>query len=100
MGSIDCLAGIMSCQTKACQHRASSRRREWHLRGAIVYGDNMPLFDAHPQVFAYERKLDAKRIVVINIFSAEPVELDLPADYRDAPDGHDFHAWRINQWHP
>ncbi|HJV24701.1 MAG TPA: alpha-glucosidase [Aromatoleum sp.] len=46
----------------------------------IVYGDYLPLFDDHPQLFAYERRLGDERIVVINNFSGETVELDLPPE--------------------
>jgi len=46
----------------------------------MVYGDYLPLFADHPQVFAYERRLGDERLVVINNFSGEPVELALPAE--------------------
>lgn len=49
-------------------------------RPVIVYGDYRPLFEAHPQVFAYERRLGAERIVVINNFTSDPLELELPPD--------------------
>jgi oligo-1,6-glucosidase len=52
-------------------------------RPVIVHGDYRPLLDAHPQVFAYERQLGDQRIVVINNFSGQLVELELPADLRD-----------------
>ncbi|NMG75939.1 glycoside hydrolase family 13 protein [Aromatoleum diolicum] len=52
---------------------------------AIVHGDYRPLFEAHPQVFAYERRLGDERIVVINNFTAQPVELELPAGLRGIP---------------
>ncbi|MDO9598220.1 MAG: alpha-glucosidase [Azoarcus sp.] len=51
-------------------------------RAAIVHGDYQPLFDAHPQVFAYQRRLGDERIVVINNFSPEPVALDVPEELR------------------
>ncbi|PKH04284.1 glucohydrolase [Psychromonas sp. MB-3u-54] len=44
----------------------------------IVYGDYQPLFAEHEKVFAYQRQLGNKRVVVINNFSAEPLELTLP----------------------
>lgn len=44
----------------------------------MVYGDYQPLFAEHTKVFAYQRKLGNKRIVVINNFTAEPVTLALP----------------------
>lgn len=48
-------------------------------RAAMVHGDYRPLFESHPQVFAYERRLGEERIVIINNFTAEAVELELPA---------------------
>ncbi|NMF98184.1 alpha-glucosidase [Aromatoleum toluolicum] len=51
-------------------------------RAAMVHGDYRPLFEAHPQVFAYERKLGGECIVVISNFFAEPVELELPDGLR------------------
>ena len=49
-------------------------------RAAMVHGDYRPLFESHAQVFAYERRLGDERIVVINNFTSETVELELPAD--------------------
>lgn len=49
-------------------------------RAVIVHGDYRPLFDAHPQVFAYERRLADERIVVISNFTAEAVDLELPPE--------------------
>lgn len=46
----------------------------------IVKGDYQALFEAHPQVFAYRRSLGDEQVVVIANFSADPVELELPAD--------------------
>lgn len=46
----------------------------------IVKGDYQALFEAHPQVFAYRRSLGDAQVVVIANFSADPVELELPAD--------------------
>ena len=46
----------------------------------MVYGDYQPLFADHPQLFAYERRLDDQRVVVINNFGGESLELDLPAE--------------------
>lgn len=51
-------------------------------RPVIVYGDYQPLFAAHPRIFAYQRRLGDERIVVINNFFGEPVELDLPQELR------------------
>ncbi|WP_460428738.1 glycoside hydrolase family 13 protein [Azotobacter armeniacus] len=62
-------------------YRRLIRLRKEHP--VIVHGDYRPLLDAHPQVFAYERQLGNQRIVVINNFSANLVELDLPAGLRD-----------------
>ncbi|MDA0129283.1 alpha-glucosidase [Vibrio sp. MarTm2] len=45
----------------------------------IVYGDFIPLLENDPQVFAYERKDSHQHIVVINNFSNQTVELNLPA---------------------
>ncbi|MUK78038.1 alpha,alpha-phosphotrehalase [Aliivibrio fischeri] len=44
----------------------------------IVYGDFIPLFEAHSAVFAYERKDNEQHFVVLNNFSAEPQTLELP----------------------
>jgi oligo-1,6-glucosidase len=52
-------------------------------RPVIVHGSYLPHLKAHPQVFAYERRLGDQRIVVINNFSGETVELDLPPALRD-----------------
>jgi oligo-1,6-glucosidase len=51
-------------------------------RAVMVHGDYQPLFEDHPQVFAYQRRLGDERVVVFNNFSGEPVELDLPAALR------------------
>ncbi|QDF97212.1 glucohydrolase [Azoarcus sp. DD4] len=51
-------------------------------RPTMVHGDYQPLFETHPQVLAYQRRLGDEAIVVINNFGAEPVELDLPAELR------------------
>lgn len=45
----------------------------------IVYGDFIPLLESHPQVFAYERKDQDEHIVVINNFSSESIEIELPS---------------------
>ncbi len=45
----------------------------------IVYGDFIPLLEPHPQVFAYERKDQNEHIVVINNFSSESIEIELPS---------------------
>jgi oligo-1,6-glucosidase len=44
----------------------------------MVYGDYQPFFAEHAQVFAYQRELDNEQVVVINNFSADPLELILP----------------------
>lgn len=44
----------------------------------IVYGDFISLLESHPQVFAYERKDQDEHIVVINNFSSESIEIELP----------------------
>jgi oligo-1,6-glucosidase len=49
-------------------------------RPAIVYGEYQPLFESHPQVFAYQRHLGDERIVVINNFGPQAVELELPPE--------------------
>lgn len=43
----------------------------------MVYGDYQALFADHKQVFAYQRTLGNKQVVVINNFTAEPVSLAL-----------------------
>ncbi|OEZ63451.1 oligo-1,6-glucosidase [Janthinobacterium lividum] len=45
----------------------------------MVYGKYLPLLEQHPQVFAYRRSLGSQQLVVVNNFSGEHVELDLPA---------------------
>ena len=45
----------------------------------MVYGDYQPLFEQHAKVFAYQRCLDHVQVLVINNFTADPVELTLPA---------------------
>ncbi len=45
----------------------------------MVYGDYQALFADHKQVFAYQRTLGNKQVVVINNFTAEPVSLQLDA---------------------
>jgi glycosidase len=44
----------------------------------IVYGEFQPLFETHQQLFAYERVLGEQRVIVINNFSAEQIETELP----------------------
>lgn len=44
----------------------------------MVYGDYVPLFESHTQVFAYQRHLDDVQILVFNNFTKEPVHLALP----------------------
>ncbi|MBW3696652.1 alpha-glucosidase [Vibrio sp. T187] len=44
----------------------------------IVYGDFIPLFETHPQVFAYERKDLQQHIVVVNNFSRNEIQMNLP----------------------
>ena len=45
----------------------------------MVYGDYQPLFADHDKVFAYQRTLGNKQVVVINNFTADPVLLELDA---------------------
>ncbi|TDY35353.1 alpha-glucosidase [Janthinobacterium sp. 75] len=51
-------------------------RKHWDV---MVYGKYLPLLEQHPQVFAYQRSLGSQQLVVVNNFSGEHVELDLPA---------------------
>ncbi|QSX99262.1 alpha-glucosidase [Janthinobacterium sp. PLB04] len=51
-------------------------RKHWDV---VVYGKYLPLLEQHPQVFAYRRSLGSQQLVVVNNFSGEHVELDLPA---------------------
>ncbi|QKY06088.1 alpha-glucosidase [Janthinobacterium lividum] len=51
-------------------------RKHWDV---MVYGKYLPLLEQHPQVFAYRRSLGNQQLVVVNNFSGEHVELDLPA---------------------
>ncbi|QKY12115.1 glycoside hydrolase family 13 protein [Janthinobacterium lividum] len=51
-------------------------RKQWDV---MVYGKYLPLLEQHPQVFAYQRSLGSQQLVVVNNFSDEHVELDLPA---------------------
>lgn len=44
----------------------------------MVYGDYQPLFAEHAQVFAYRRQLGNEQVVVINNFTNEQLELNLP----------------------
>lgn len=44
----------------------------------IVYGEYQPLFEQHQQLFAYQRKLGDKTVVVINNFSSQYIEICLP----------------------
>lgn len=52
-------------------------------RPVIVHGDYRPLLDTPSQVFAYERQLGDPRLVVINNFSGQPVELEPLGGLRD-----------------
>lgn len=45
----------------------------------IVYGDFIPLFEEHSQIFAYERKNEQEHLAVFNNFSAEELEVTLPS---------------------
>ncbi|HEY5716155.1 MAG TPA: alpha-glucosidase [Psychromonas sp.] len=49
------------------------------LQPVMVYGDYQALFAEHKKVFAYQRTLGRKQIVVINNFTAEPLSLQLDA---------------------
>lgn len=51
-------------------------RKQWDV---MVYGDYQPLLEQHPTVFAYLRTLGSQRLVVVNNFSSQCVELELPA---------------------
>ncbi|MDM9627757.1 alpha-glucosidase [Rhizobium sp. S152] len=44
----------------------------------IVYGRYQSYLDQHPDVFAYTRTLDDKRLVVLANFSARSISVDLP----------------------
>lgn len=55
-------------------------RKEWDI---MVYGNYSLLLEDHPQVFAYQRSLENQRLVVINNFSGECLELALPPELRD-----------------
>ncbi|WP_413699903.1 glycoside hydrolase family 13 protein [Psychromonas sp. KJ10-10] len=44
----------------------------------MVYGDYVPLFESHTQVFAYQRQLDNVQIIVFNNFTKDSVQLPLP----------------------
>lgn len=44
----------------------------------IVYGEYQPLFEDHQQLFAYQRVLGSERVLVINNFSAQSIDLCLP----------------------
>ncbi len=48
----------------------------------MVYGDYRPLFADHPQLFAYERHLGEQKLLVINNFGAQSLELELPAEWQ------------------
>lgn len=48
-----------------------------HNLDTITYGEVKPLLEEHPQIFAYERELDDKSILVLANFTDEPV--DVPA---------------------
>ena len=45
----------------------------------MVHGSYRDLLPAHPQVYAYERRLGDARIVVVASFAAEPLRVELPA---------------------
>jgi oligo-1,6-glucosidase len=45
----------------------------------MVHGSYRDLLPAHPQVYAYERRLGDARIVVVASFTAEPLRVELPA---------------------
>ncbi|ABM04120.1 dextran glucosidase [Psychromonas ingrahamii 37] len=44
----------------------------------MVYGDYQPLFVEHKKVFSYQRQLGNEKVIVINNFTNEPLELTLP----------------------
>ena len=66
------------CYTKLLRYQKLIELRK--QLPVMVYGNYQPLFAEHPQVFAYERRLDGQRVVVINNFGTQSLELDLPAE--------------------
>lgn len=51
-----------------------------HNLDIITYGEVKPLLEEHPQIFAYERKLDDKSILVLANFADEPVDVPSSID--------------------
>ncbi|MCG7419278.1 alpha,alpha-phosphotrehalase [Macrococcoides goetzii] len=51
-----------------------------HNLDIITYGEVKPLLEDHPQIFAYERKLDDKSILVLANFTDEPVDVPSSID--------------------
>ena len=51
-----------------------------HNLDIITYGEVKPLLEEHPQIFAYERKLDDKSILVLANFTDEPVDVPSSID--------------------
>lgn len=51
-----------------------------HSLDIITYGEVKPLLEEHPQIFAYERKLDDKSILVLANFTDEPVDVPSSID--------------------
>lgn len=51
-----------------------------HNLDIITYGEVEPLLEEHPQIFAYERKLDDKSILVLANFTYEPVDVPSSID--------------------
>ncbi|MEQ6377747.1 alpha,alpha-phosphotrehalase [Bacillaceae bacterium S4-13-56] len=59
----------------------------------ITYGDYELLLEDHPQIFAYTRKWENERLIVVNNFYAEEVTVKLPinglkvliSNYEDSP---------------
>ncbi|MBC9873846.1 alpha,alpha-phosphotrehalase [Macrococcoides bohemicum] len=51
-----------------------------HNLDIITYGEVKPLLEEHPQIFAYERKLDDKSILVLANFTDEAVDVPSSID--------------------
>lgn len=51
-----------------------------HNLDIITYGEVKPLLEEHPQIFAYERTLDDKSILVLANFTDEPVDVPSSID--------------------
>ncbi|WP_414042075.1 alpha,alpha-phosphotrehalase [Macrococcus animalis] len=51
-----------------------------HNLDIITYGEVKPLLEDHPQIFAYERMLDDKSLLVLANFTDEPVDVPMSID--------------------